>query len=427
MRKTPAFSSTISNLFFKLFARDELLDLARQFGAVKRLRDIHPADFCLALVGSGFGDEKRSIAAARRLYARITGRSVEESSFFERFNDRLVAVLRLVFERALKQAPPHLRADLADVVAHAGIRDILGIDASQVLLPAAAAEHLPSTDDEHGGLKVTATLSILLQRIATIAVTDARTHDRKALDLARDLKGNLLLFDRGYCDHALFAMIENRDGMFVTRLKASSIPTLVAIREGLGKAHLGARLDAELPYRGTLDVDAAFSMPDGPPRTFRVIRLKVPKGGENIDVWLVTNLRPEHFSAEQVGTLYRLRWSIEKLFHVLKTVGRMDQLGSAKPEVIHAFLYATLIGMLLTQDVCLAMHAARPGCQPSTHRVAMLVTAWLPDIARCIHDEGRLAQVLADLEKALWTEGVNPNPGRRYMHEDYLSILPHAA
>ena len=308
-----------------------------------------------------------------------------------------------------------------------GIRDFVGIDASQILLPAAAAEEFPSTNAEHGGLKVTATPSILLQRMVRIAVTDARTHDRKAFKLAGEIKGDLLLFDRGYCDHGLFAQIEDAGGLFVSRLKTSSIPTLIGIREGLGMVHLGKRLDDALPYRGTVDVDAAFSIPHGAPRSFRVIRLQVRKNGENIDVWLVTNLKPEDFSAEQVGVLYRLRWSIEKLFHVLKSVGRMDQLDSSKPEIIHAFLYATLISMLLTQDVCLAMREARPGCQPSSHRVAMLLAAWLPDVARSIHDVHRFTPVLAALERALWTEGVNPNPGRSYMHDDYLDLLPHAA
>lgn len=431
MQKTPSFLCTIRRLLASLVARDDLLAMARRLRALKRLRVIHPADLVMALVGSCHGDEERSIASARRLHARLTGTSVEEGAFYERFTPGLVAMMRELFTTALQNAAPLQRDDLVRAVSHAGLKDILGVDASQVSLPAAAAAQFPSTDPELGGIKLTATLSVLLQRVAKVTITDARTHDRKAFKLDRWLHGMLLLFDRGYCDHKLFADIEDRGGFFVTRFK-TSIPTLVAIRSGLGQAHVGRRLDDALPYRGELDVDASFRVPGQDARVFRVVRIRaetVDRNGkpEIVDVWLVTNLKSEHFSAEQVAVLYRLRWSIEKLFHVLKSVARLDQLRSANPNVIHAFVYAALLGILVSQNVCAAMRADKPGCAPSGHRVAILVVSWLQDIARAANDVERLEACLAAFIRALWREGRNPNPGRPYMVEDYIDLLDHSA
>jgi hypothetical protein len=431
MQKTPSFLCTIRSLLATVVERDALLAMARRLLAVKRLRVIHPADLVMALVGCCHGDEERSIASARRLYARLTGTSVEEGAFYDRFTPGLVAMMRELFTTALQKASPAQRDDLLRAVSHAGLKDILGVDASQVSLPKTAAAQFPSTDDELGGIKLTTTLSILLQRVVKVVITDARIHDRKAFKLDRWLHGMLLLFDRGYSDHRLFADIEDRGGFFVTRLK-DSIPTLTAIRSGLGQAHVGRRLDDTLPYRGELDVDASFRVTGQAARVFRVIRIRVEKVGsdgrtEIVDVWLVTNLKSEHFSAEQVAVLYRLRWSIEKLFHVLKSVARLDQLRSANSNVIHAFVYAALLGMLLAQNVCAAMHAERPGCAPSIHRVAILVVSWLPDIARAAHSQERLDACLLAFIQALWREGRNPNPGRPYMTEDYIDLLCHAA
>lgn len=75
------------------FERDDILKLARLFGATKRLREIHPADVVHALVSSSLGDEERTISTARRRYARISGFPPEESAFYGRFNPGMVRLL----------------------------------------------------------------------------------------------------------------------------------------------------------------------------------------------------------------------------------------------------------------------------------------------------------------------------------------------
>jgi len=149
------------------------------------------------------------------------------------------------------------------MIGPSGILDVLAIDASQVSLPAAAAEQLPSTSKVHGGFKLKATLSLLFQKIQRVDITNARTHDRKALKLPRWLNGQLLLLDRGYSDHRLFRTIEDRKGFFLTRIKESSVPVTTAIRSGLGRKHVGETLSGELPYRGVVDLDARFRLRGG--------------------------------------------------------------------------------------------------------------------------------------------------------------------
>ncbi|OGV80390.1 MAG: hypothetical protein A3K18_00880 [Lentisphaerae bacterium RIFOXYA12_64_32] len=57
------------------------------------------------------------------------------------------------------------RAAIAAALGGIGIVDMLAVDATQGLFPASAAEILPSTDDGHGGFKLTAVLSVLFQRL----------------------------------------------------------------------------------------------------------------------------------------------------------------------------------------------------------------------------------------------------------------------
>ncbi len=414
----PPMNSTLIDLFKSLFNPSTVLAWARECGAVRRLRGIHPLDFATALVSCALGDEVRSIATARRFFNRLTGVMPEESSFYDRFSDPMAALFKRLFRSALAGCSLQRHQMLAKMLGGTGILDVLAVDASQVSLPAEAAVTLPSTSDDHGGFKLTAVLSLLFQCIGRVSVTDARTHDRKAFKLARWLHGQLLLFDRGYSDHGLFKTIAERGGTFVTRLKESSVPVITAIQCGLGQTHIGQALTGELPYRGVVDLDARFRLRNGGTAVFRVIRVTVQQDTRDgfvrdIDIWLVTNLAADVFSAEQIATIYRMRWQVEILFRALKTVGRLDQLRSANIAVIRVFIFATLLGLVLAHDISAKMRQARPGVEPSLQRVAMLVLGYLPMITSAMGTR-RIREVADAFETALWREGVNPNPGRPY-------------
>jgi putative transposase len=420
-------TTTLLQLFKDTFSRGRLLQWARELGAVKRLRAIHPLDFCVALVDCALGDEERSIATARRLFGKITHFTPEESSFYDRFTDGMVNLMRKVFSHLLDQLSSVQRDVVAAALGGKRIVDILAVDATQAMLPAAAAEVLPSTDEDHGGFKLTAVLSVMYQRLQEVVLTDARTHDRMGLRLPRWMRGLLYLFDRGYSDFRLFATIEDRKGLFVTKMKKSFTPIIKAIRSGLGQAHLGNTLTDALPFRGIVDIDAEFRVRGKGRRTFRVVRITVDGpcvGGrrQQTHVWLITNLRPEDFTAEQVAILYRLRWEVELLFKTLKTVGRLDQLRSASLSVIQVFICATLIGILLAHETCAQMRRAPGKCEPSAFRVAALVLAWLPEIVQSL-GTNKQRPVMEAFAFTLWREGTNPNPGRPYMATRYAQEL----
>jgi IS4 transposase len=423
--------TTLRQMFTNTFNRSAVVQWARAIGALQRLREIHPADLCLAITHCAMGDETRSIATARRAFFTNTGYMPEESSFYNRFTPGLVALMRLLFQHAMASATREQRQALAAALKGCGLVDIEAIDASQITLPASASEEFPSTNADHGGVKLTAALSVLYQRISAVTVTDAKTHDRKALTLPRWLHDRLLLIDRGYADHRLWATIEDRRGFFLTPLKSTTMPKIAAIRSGVGKAHVGEVLSGALRYRDIVDVDAEFKVRKRGRRTFRVLRVPVchelPDGSlEEIDLWLVTNLPPELFSPEQVASIYRFRWEVEQLFRTLKMVGRLDHLQSSNSDVIHAFIYATLLGMVLAHDICALMRRCRPDIEPSPYRVTALLLMYLPSIIIALGTR-KQSLVLEAFETALWREGANPNPGRPYRSTAYARELRYVA
>ena len=419
--------TTLATVFTTFFDREYLLELARRFEAIERLREIHPADVVRALVECSNGDEKRTMASARRRFGRISGFNPEESAFYNRFNKGLVRLLDHLLRTAMQRAPDSSRPLLAYLLERAGLADLLALDASRFALPSWAKELYPSTDNKRGGVKITTLMSVLSPMITKITVTDARQHDRKVVKLPRWLRNILILMDRGYCDRKLFAQIEDRLGFFLTRLKKNYRPTIARIRSGLDPRFLGTPFSNELPFDGDVDLDVAFTMPGGAQREFRVVRLVVGfqqvKGQQKpVELLFVTNLSPEQFTVEQLGTLYRFRWEIERLFAVSKGVGRLDHLRSGNQNVIEAFVYATLLAVVLGLQLCAWMRRERPHSEPSAWRVTTLLLEWLPKFSMTA-GHSSFWVTLAAFEQALWREGVNPNPGRLYTATQYTLEL----
>jgi len=121
------FPTTLATLFTAIFDRNHLLELARQFKATERMRDIHPADMLRSLVESALGDEKRTISSARRRFGRIAGFSPEEKAFYERFNRGLVRLTDHMLRTAVETCPASSRILLARLLDHAGLADMLAI------------------------------------------------------------------------------------------------------------------------------------------------------------------------------------------------------------------------------------------------------------------------------------------------------------
>ncbi len=421
--------TTVAEVFQSTFDANEVLRQARSLGAVTRLRDIHPMHFVASLAACAMGDEERSIASARREYGAISGCPPEESSFYARFTAPMASLVESLVHEGFSSCNRHERKALAAALKGTGLSDVQAIDGTQVTLPAGAAEEFPSTSDAHGGVKLTAVLSVLFQTVDKVTYCDARTHDRKALRLDRWLHGRLLLMDRGYYDHALFKSIENRRGHFLVPLKSTVKPRIVAIHRGLGQAHVGAPLSNDLPYRGVVDVDVSLSLKGGGVYACRAVRVpivtkdKVGRTKREV-VWQVTNLPREHFSAEQAATLYRLRWEVELAFRTMKTVARLDQIRSTNRNVILAFVFAALLGIVLSQKLCSLMRQQWE-VSPSFHRVAALVFVHLRLFIWATGSQKD--DMLRSFNLALRREGTNPNPGRPFTHDSYAHEIERMA
>ena len=353
---TPTPPIPIHQVLRKLFSTAFLIELATRTGAAKRMRQVNIVELFWTLVlGFGLGRE-RTLAGLRRAYEKTTGQTIEESSFYDRFNVGLVAMLKAAAVHALDASAGLGRALRGPL---ASFRDVLLTDSTVVRLHDMLAKSFPATRTNHtkAALKTHVILSVRGDGRQSIRVTSERAHDGPVFRVGKWVKEHLLLFDLGYFSYHLFACIKQNGGYFLTRLKRSANPTIVR----LNRVHRGQtvdvvgervhdvvdRLQREV-FDVTVDVRFARRRYAGRGRhdwqELRVVGLRDPHT-DRYHLY-ITNIPADKLTAEDIRTTYALRWQIELLFKELKSTYRLRDMPSKKKVVVEALLYATILTLV---------------------------------------------------------------------------------
>jgi putative transposase len=212
----------ISTLLTSLFSSDMIDDLARECDVVERDRkiDVRMLIWTLA-VGFAVGGEARSIADYRRAYNAATNQSVVASSFYDRFSEELHELLRQLLEQALEEvAVPHHVSPAFD-----RFRDVITADATIFRLQQFLSE-FEATHDEQSGVMLYLVHNVTDQSVISDDITDETTHESTLFETGSWLAGRLFLLDLGFFKYRRFALIDENDGFFVSRLKESANPLI---------------------------------------------------------------------------------------------------------------------------------------------------------------------------------------------------------
>ncbi len=331
---------------------EEYVDLeesAREYGAIKRLRIIRSARQLLRLVLvytlSGFS--LRTTAA----WAEQAG----EASFSD------VALLK-----RLRNCGPWL-AQVVSVLNGAchpeGCGDeegrrLVAVDATMVCSPGGKHKHYRVLHTSY---------DIGAQRFISTQVTDRRQAER----LYRgDLRaGDIRLGDRAFCRYNDFSTVQAAGADYVVRLTARALKLQTPQGKPFDRAAAArcAETDGvqDLPVRIEGDRDRPVLhariifcvLPPKQAEAARRLAIKnARKGGYTLSdeakalagcLMLVTSLPAEGWSHQQILALYRRRWQVELAFKRLKSLFDLEQLRAFDPDLVQAWIHATLIIALL--------------------------------------------------------------------------------
>src|SRR5271157_820704 len=360
-RQTMAQSHAVPvrDTLHKLFPAEFLIALAKATAAVKRVRKVSPVElFWTVVLGFGVGRE-RSIAGLRRAYEKTTGQTIEESSFYDRFTPGFAKMLKQAALRALEQGVGASRALQGHL---AGFRDVILTDSTVVRLHDLLKKTYPGSRTNHSqaALKAHWIMSVSGAGKHSVRITPGHRHDGPVFRVGKWVAGKLLMFDLGYFRYQLFDCICRNQGFFLSRLKANANPVIVAenaIHRGRARNLVGKRVwDAvEGLERETIDVmvQVEFKRRGYAGRTskgtrlLRVVGLRDETSG---DYHLyMTNIEPERLPPQDVQTTYALRWQIELLFKELKRHYHLEEMPSAKSEIVEALLHAAIVTLVVSR------------------------------------------------------------------------------
>jgi len=378
--------------------------LARETGMVRRLRQVDPVNlFWVVVLALGSGGE-RGFADMRRSYEKVTGKKIAASSFYNRFTPAFTEFLR----RLLNVGLENLNRCAGRTTAVLGeIREILCVDSTIVRLHDALASCWPACRTNHtlAALKLHTVLNVRGRGAQHVKITSERVHDGPVLRAGRWVKGRLLLFDLGYFRYTLFAAIARQGGFFLTRLKDNANPTLLRLYrrprgravqvEGLGLLEIRSRL-----LRAVFDAEAEISFRQrryaGRRRsaTMRVRIVGLWDESHSMYHWYITNL-PVEIKAEEIGKLYSARWTIELLFRELKSCYKLESIPSSKPHVVEAFVYGSLLTLLASRALLLAVRRWGNMGERRTplERWARLFASAAPELLALVLDSTAMARV----------------------------------
>lgn len=345
----------------RLLPAETIEQFARETGFVRRERKVQPVAFLWVMVLSFGVQLQRNLRALKDGYDHLTKLpSVSYPGFYLRFTPELSKFLRRCLEHALGELAHDRGRELDPRLA--AFEDILIKDSSVVRLHASLATKWPAARSRKvaAGVKVDTLVSVRANGPRSVALVGERTADIKLLKVGAWVKNRILLFDLGYYSHRLFAKIGEWGGSFVSRLKESADPLFVrslTVHRGRAIDLEGKRLSEVLPRlrRGVLDAEVELSFKR---RVYAGQRSSDTLRCRLVAVWneekrryhlYVTNIGAEVLSAEEVASLYSMRWEIELCFRELKSQYALDEFRTTNANIVEALIWSALLTLVASR------------------------------------------------------------------------------
>ncbi len=382
-------------------------------------------------VGFAVGGEARSIADYRRAYNAATNRSIVASSFYDRFTEQLHELLRELLEHALNEvAVPHTLSPEFD-----RFRDVIATDATVFRLNQFLSE-FKATHENQSGVMLYLVHNITEQSVISDEITDEKSHESTLFETGSWMAGRLFLFDLGFFKYRRFALIDENDGFFVSRLKKSSNPLITEeLRSWNGNSiDLTGKQVFDVVddlHRKYIDVAVEVTFKRRPydgvqsysTKQFRVVGVR----NEDTDDYhlYITNLPREEFIPREIGALYRARWEVELLFRELKSQYSLDEFETSKEHIVKIQIVAALLTLIVSRAILrlLVDHAEERGDDCTFPRERWATT--FRSYAQLILME--LANLYGypppNIPELLYQEAKQPSPARMTLLEEVCADL----
>lgn len=367
-------STDLSSDLNKFFTEQEIEKVAIETGFVTRISKLTGYKFMDLLLFSKFDNKKLSLNDLSSQAEDKFNVTVSKQGIDNRFSSKSVEFVKSLLESYLKRTIDcNTKINFLD-----NFDRVLIKDSTSFQLPDNMKDKFPGS----GGAGSKASMRIQFEYdYKTGDVTDLSLHAfndqdmKNASETVEKVKeSDLLLRDLGYIKIEVLKQIENSNAYFLNRLHSGTnvyekingkfvIIDFVNLRKEMNKK--GIKLLDKIVYVGAKkELKVRMIIEELPEDKFQERIRKAQKEAKKKKRQLsdlfkakaclnifVTNINEEVLPVSKTRSLYRLRWQIELMFKVWKSVGSIDKVKNMKIERFETYLYSKLLWIMINWKI----------------------------------------------------------------------------
>jgi len=336
-----------ANIFIKklkyILSEKKLNRLGKQTGFTKRERSITSFHLVTSIIAA-LGDKKTSyLSEILRYYNQLTDQDIKYKPFHNQLvKPELADLMKEVTNRVLN----HWINDVLKytIKSFSKFENILIQDGSSIMLHRSLKNVYPGrfSNTCPAAIELHATLNLSQGCFEKAGITPDSFSERGELPELDELKGQLLLADRGYYSGSYICELDKAGGHYVLRAKGLKTVKVhnAYLKDGenlvVKQIIKLCELAPSFPQNDLIDMDIEIKS-----QLTRVVAYWSKK--EKQYTYLVTNLSRNEFSAIEIGKLYRLRWQVELLFKECKSYNNLRGFQTSNATLQEALIYGSLI------------------------------------------------------------------------------------
>lgn len=370
---------------FKRVMNETTMDrIGKRTGFCKRLRTVTPYRLVLSMVSLFSCTRVETLADIHRGFTALFGKEVSykpfhnqlaKAEFPKMMRDVACDMLRKLMVKTLRIKRGSPFSEFKEIVIQDGSSFAVKDNLSKIF-PGRFTTISPAAVELH------VTMNLLEGNAERVTLTADTEGERAHLPDASEMRGKLLLADRGYFSLEYIGELSQEDAGFIIRAKSSInphilnafTPNMKRLKKFQGKHLKGA---GSLPKLQPVDMDIEWNTPDGCSIECRLISSWNPKTKEYN--FFTTNLPRERYSVADILRAYRLRWQIELLFKEWKSYANLHAFDTSKAPIAEGLIWASLAAATVKRYLAHVVQSLT-GVEISTRKVAMCAVHVLLEI-----------------------------------------------
>lgn len=371
-----------------VFNTNEINKIAKDTNFVQRKSNITATNFLIFNIFHGSDICSTSLSQLASKYDSLFDTPVSKQALDKRFNKYSVEFMKKIFNKIMHNQNITLKN--LEGALHLHFNRVIINDSTSFILPESFKEDFPGS----GGVASSSAIKIQLQyellsgSFMRIDVFEGIKHDAEYLNVMekdKELK-DLKLADLGYLKIDYLANIDKSGASFISKIKCN---TALYMKNPNPEINKHGKIKKSSEYIKIDILELAKPLAQGETIELKDIyigskkelksRLIVTKlteenkikreithkenirkkratlnpkkiGFNSINAY-ITNVSSEILAPTQVHDLYTLRWQIEIIFKIWKSIFKINNVKKVKMERFECFLYGRLIALLLSSSI----------------------------------------------------------------------------